>query len=122
MSVNKAMILGFLGKDPETTFSKTGTAMTKFSVATSENWLDKNGQKQERTEWHRIVVWGKLAELCGEYLAKGRQVYVEGKINTECYEKDGKKAYSTQIIADRVEFLTKSGNDGKSTKSDIEPF
>ena len=82
-----------------------GTTVTRLNVATSENWVGKDGQKQERTEWHRIVVWGKLAELCGKYLAKGRQVYVEGRLQTNSYEKNGVKMYSTEIVANTVQFL-----------------
>jgi single-strand DNA-binding protein len=85
--------------------------VANFRIATSDNWTDKNGQKQERTEWHRIVVWGKLAELCGEYLAKGRQCYVEGRLQTrEWTDKEGKKNYTTEVIANQVTFL--GGRDG----------
>lgn len=106
MSVNKVMIIGRLGQDPEMKYTPSGAAVCNFSVATSENWTDKSGQKQERTEWHRIVVWGKLAELCNQYLAKGRQAYIEGKLQTRSWDdKDGNKRYTTEILANTVQFL-----------------
>lgn len=109
--VNKAIILGNLGKDPEVRFTPTGQAVANFTIATNESWTDKNGQKQDRTEWHRIVVWGKLAELCGEYLKKGRQAYVEGRLQTrEWTDKENKKNYTTEIVANTVQFL--GGRDG----------
>jgi single-strand DNA-binding protein len=106
--INKAIIIGRLGNDPEVRYTPSGAAVTKFSVATSEEWKDKtSGEKKERTEWHRITAWGKLGELCGEYLAKGRQVYVEGRIQTSSYDdKDGVKRYSTEIVASDVQFLS----------------
>lgn len=104
--VNKVILVGNLGQDPEVRYSASGSPVANFSIATSESWNDKNGQRQERTEWHRIVAWGKLAELCGEYLAKGRQVYVEGKLQTRNWEdRDGNKRYTTEIIANQVTFL-----------------
>lgn len=89
--VNKVIIVGRLGADPETRQVGNGGTVARLSVATSENWVDKEGQKQERTEWHRIVVWGKLAEICGRHLAKGRQVYVEGRLQTRSWEDQGQK-------------------------------
>lgn len=103
--VNKVIIVGRLGNDPEMKTVSPNSTVTRLSVATSENWVDKNGQKQERTEWHRIVVWGKLAEICGKYLAKGRQVYVEGRLQTRSWEDQGQKKYSTEIVANTVQFL-----------------
>ncbi|MEK6627574.1 MAG: single-stranded DNA-binding protein [Bdellovibrionota bacterium] len=103
--VNKVIIIGRLGQDPEMKAIGQGTTVTRLNVATSENWTGKDGQKQERTEWHRVVVWGKLAEICGKYLAKGRQVYVEGRLQTSSYEKNGVKMYSTEIVATTVQFL-----------------
>lgn len=103
--VNKVIIIGRLGQDPEMKAVGQGTTVTRLNVATSENWTGKDGQKQERTEWHRVVVWGKLAEICGKYLAKGRQVYVEGRLQTTSYEKNGVKMYSTEIVATTVQFL-----------------
>ena len=106
MSVNKAIIIGNLGADPEVKTSQGGTTFANLSVATNEKWTDKSGQKQERTEWHRVTVFGKTAENCGKYLKKGRQVYVEGKIQTDKYEKDGQTHYSTKIVAQNVTFLS----------------
>src|SRR5687768_14804676 len=109
--VNKAILIGNLGADPEVRFTPSGQPVANFRIATSESWNDKNGQKQERTEWHRIVVWGKLAELCGEYLKKGRQCYVEGRLQTrEWTDKEGKKNYATEVVAQSVTFL--GGRDG----------
>lgn len=103
--VNKVIIVGRLGADPETKQVGNGGTVARLSVATSENWVDKEGQKQERTEWHRIVVWGKLAEICGRHLSKGRQVYVEGRLQTRSWEDNGQKKYSTEIVANTVQFL-----------------
>jgi single-strand DNA-binding protein len=106
MSVNKVIILGRLGQDPELKYTPSGTSVCNFSLATSESWTDKSGQKQEKTEWHRIVVWGKLAELCNQYLTKGRQAFVEGKLQTRSWEdKDGSKRYATEILASTVQFI-----------------
>jgi single-strand DNA-binding protein len=103
--INKVIIVGRLGQDPEMKAVGQGSTVTRLNVATSESWVDKNGQKQERTEWHRVTVWGKLAELCGKYLAKGRQVYVEGKLQTRSWEDNGQKKYATDIVASTVQFL-----------------
>jgi single-strand DNA-binding protein len=104
--VNKVILIGNLGADPEVRFTPGGQAVANFRIATSESWTDKNGQKQERTEWHRIVVWGKLAELCGEYLKKGRQCYVEGRLQTrEWTDKENRKNYTTEVVANAVTFL-----------------
>jgi single-strand DNA-binding protein len=104
--VNKAILIGNLGADPEVRFTTGGQAVANFRIATSESWKDKNGQQQERTEWHRIVVWGKLAELCGEYLKKGRQCFVEGRIQTrEWTNKENQKQYTTEVVATQVTFL-----------------
>ncbi len=109
-SVNKVMLIGRLGQAPEVK-QVNNTSVAKFSVATSENWTDKNGQKQERTEWHRIVVWGKTAENCGKYLDKGRQVYIEGRLQTRSWEDDkGQKKYATEIVANSVTFLGSAGD------------
>jgi single-strand DNA-binding protein len=109
--VNKAIVVGNLGSDPEVRFTPSGQAVANFRIATNESWTDKSGQKQERTEWHRIVVWGKLGELCGEYLKKGRQCYVEGRLQTrEWTDKENKKNYTTEIVANNVVFL--GGRDG----------
>lgn len=104
--INKVILIGRLGADPEIKTVGSGQQVARLSVATSENWTDKEGQKQERTEWHRIVVWGKLAELCGRFLAKGRQVYVEGRLQTRSWEdQGGAKRYTTEIVANTVQFL-----------------
>ena len=112
-SINKVIIVGRLGKEPE--LKDVGQSQVcKFSVATSEKWTDKNGQKQERTEWHNIVVWGKLADICGTYLKKGSEVYIEGKLQTESYEKDGQKKYITNIVAATVQFIGGGSGGGAS--------
>jgi len=106
MSVNKVILIGRLGQDPELKYTPSGQAVCNFTLATSENWSDKNGQKQERTEWHRIVVWGKLGELCNQYLQKGRQAFVEGRLQTRSWDgKDGQKRYTTETVAMTVQFL-----------------
>jgi len=105
--INKAIIVGRLGRDPEVRYTPDGTAVANFSVATSEEWKDKNtGEKRERTEWHRVVAFRRLGEICGEYLSKGRQVYVEGRIQTRDWEdKDGNKRYTTEIVANQMQML-----------------
>jgi len=107
MSVNKVLLLGNLGRDPEVRYLPSGNAVANFSIATSENFTDRNGSKQEKTDWHNIVVYGKQAETCGQYLKKGRQVFIEGRISYRNYEaKDGSgKRYVTEIVAPRVQFL-----------------
>jgi len=106
MSVNKVILLGRLGQDPELKYTPGGAPVCNFSLATSEAWTDKQGQKQEKTEWHRVVVWGKLAELCNQYLAKGRQAFVEGRLQTRSWDdKDGNKRYTTEINAATVQFI-----------------
>lgn len=106
MSVNKVILVGRLGQNPEVKYTPSGAAVTNFSIATSENWMDKSGQKQERTEWHRIVVWGKTAENCAQYLSKGRQVFVEGRLQTRQWQdKDGQTKYTTEVQAQAVQFL-----------------
>lgn len=112
-SVNKAIIVGNLGRDPEVKYTPSGTAVTNFSVATTDRWRDKDGNNQERTEWHRIVAFDKLAEVCGEYLAKGRAVYVEGNIRTRSWDdREGNKRYTTEIVARTVQFLSPRGEGG----------
>ncbi len=106
MSMNKVLLLGRLGTDPELKNLPTGAEVCNFSVATSEKWTDKQGQKQERTEWHRIVVWGKLASVCNQYLKKGQQTFIEGKVATRSWEaEDGTKRYATEIVAQNVQFI-----------------
>jgi single-strand DNA-binding protein len=117
MSINKVILVGNLGQDPELKYTPGGAAVCNFSVATSETWVDKSGQKQDKTEWHRVVVWGKMAELCKQYLAKGRQAYIEGKLQTRSWEdKDGQKRYTTEINAVTVQFL--GGAQGASRQSE----
>jgi single-strand DNA-binding protein len=104
--INKVILVGNLGNDPEVRYSQSGAAITTISVATSDSWTDKNGEKQERTEWHRVKFFGKLAEIAGEYLKKGRQVYIEGALRTEKYtDKNGVDKYSTDIIANEMQML-----------------
>ena len=104
--VNKVIIVGMLGKDPDVRYTQGGTTITSISVATNESWKDKNGEKQERTEWHRVKFFGKLAEIAGEYLKKGGQVYIEGSLRTEKYtDKQGVEKYSTDIIANQLQML-----------------
>jgi single-strand DNA-binding protein len=117
MSVNKVMLIGNLGKDPEVRFTAGGRAVARFPLATSEVWNDAEGQRQERTEWHNVVVWGKQAETCGQYLAKGRQVFVEGSVRTRQYDdKEGNRRYMTEIIAQRVQFLGGGGGRGAESR------
>jgi single-strand DNA-binding protein len=105
--INKVILIGRLGQDPEVRYTQDGTAVATFSIATSIEWNDKqSGEKKEKTEWHRIVAWRKLGEICGEYLAKGRQVYVEGRLQTRSWEdKDGVRRYTTEVVANDVQFL-----------------
>lgn len=109
--INKVIIVGNLGADPETRYTGSGTAITSLRIATSEAWTDKqSGEKQERTEWHRVKLFGKLAEIAGEYLKKGRQVYIEGSLRTDKYtDKDGVERYSTDIIANEMQMLGGQG-------------
>ena len=130
--VNKAIIIGHLGADPEVRQISSGQTVTTLSVATSESWTDRTGQKQEKTEWHRVVVWGKQAESCGKYLSKGRQVYLEGRLQTRSWEdQQGQKRYTTEIVATTVQFLgaqggqrdqhSQSSKDGDSDFQDFGP-
>jgi single-strand DNA-binding protein len=121
--INKVIIVGRLGKDPEVRQVGEGNTVCKFSLATSENWMDKNGTKQEKTEWHNIVVWGKLAEICGKYLNKGRQAYIEGRLTTRSWEdQQGQKRYTTEIVANTVEFLGGNASGEKSSGSSSSDF
>jgi len=105
-SVNKVILIGNLGRDPETRYMPDGGAITNISIATTENWKDKNGDKQEKTEWHRVAFFGKLAEIAGEYLKKGSQVYVEGRLQTRKWQdKDGQDKYTTEIVANAMQML-----------------
>lgn len=119
MSVNKVILIGNLGKDPEVRFTANGRAVARFPIATSEQWTDAEGNRQERTEWHNIIVWGKQGESCGQYLAKGRQVFVEGSIRSRSFDdKNGNKRYITEIVAQRVRFL--GGGGGTRVAPEIE--
>jgi single-strand DNA-binding protein len=105
-SVNKVILIGNLGRDPELRYTAGGQPVASFSVATNERWNDREGKPQERTEWHRIVVWGKQAENCANYLAKGRTVYIEGRLQTREWEdKEGQKRQTTEVVAQTVQFL-----------------
>jgi single-strand DNA-binding protein len=118
--------VGRLGSDPETKAVGSGQNVSRFNLATSESWMDKTGQKQERTEWHRVVCWGKLADLAGKYLAKGRQVYIEGKLQTRTWEdQQGAKKYTTEIIANNLQFLspvTEKSSSSHSMQDDSQGF
>ena len=112
-SVNKVILVGNLGRDPETRYMPDGGAITNISIATTDTWKDKAGEKQEKTEWHRVAFFGKLAEIAGEYLKKGSQVYVEGRLQTRKWQdKDGADKYTTEIIADRMQMLGSRGGAG----------
>ena len=119
-SVNKAILIGNLGADPELRYTASGTAVAGFNMATTERYKDKNGELQERTEWHSIVCWGRLGELANEYLKKGRSVYIEGRIQTRNYEdKDGIKRYRTEIVALQMQFLGgRGGTEQQSAPSE----
>ena len=111
-SINKVILIGNLGADPELKYTPSSRALCNLRVATTEVFKDKSGVKQERTEWHRVTVWGEQAENCSKYLAKGRSVYIEGKLQTRSYEKEGQKHYATDVVADRVVFLGGGGPGG----------
>jgi single-strand DNA-binding protein len=112
-SVNKVILVGNLGADPEVRYMPSGDAITNIRLATTDSWKDKNGEKQERTEWHRVAFFGKLAEIAGEYLKKGSQVYVEGRIQTRKWQdKEGQDRYTTEIVADRMQMLGGRGSGG----------
>lgn len=111
--VNKAIIIGNLGGDVDVRYTQSGTAIANFNVATTEKWKDKDGQAQEKTEWHRVSAFARLAEVCGEYLGKGSKVYIEGRIQTRQWEdKDGNKRYTTEIVAKEMKMLGSKGGDG----------
>lgn len=108
--INKAILVGRLGKDPEIRYTPDGTMVTSFRLATDESWKDKNGDKVQKTEWHQIVTYRKLAEICGKYLVKGKLVFIEGKIQTRTWDdKEGKKHYTTEIIANNMQMLDSKG-------------
>jgi len=111
--INKAILIGNLGNDPEVRYTQSGTAVANFSVATTERWKDQSGEQKEQTEWHRIVAFGRLGEICGEYLAKGSKVYIEGRIQTRQWDdKDGNKRYTTEIVAREMKMLSPKNSMG----------
>lgn len=111
--INKVILIGNLGADPELRYTSGGQAVTDLRLATSRRWTGKDGSQQEDTQWHRVVVWGKQAEHCKEYLAKGRQCYVEGRLQTRSWEdRDGNKRYTTEVVAQTVQFLSGRGGGG----------
>jgi single-strand DNA-binding protein len=113
-SVNKVILVGNLGADPELRYTPAGTPVATFNVATHEQWTNKSGEKGERTEWHRIVAWARLGEICGEYLHKGKQVYIEGRLQTRAWEdREGNKRYTTEIVAQTMQMLGPSGKEGR---------
>jgi single-strand DNA-binding protein len=122
MSVNKAILIGRLGKDPETRYMTNGEAVTNATLATSENWKDKNGEKQERTEWHNLVFYRRLAEIAGEYLKKGSQVYIEGRIQTRKYQdKEGRDRYITEIVVNEMQMLSSKSSGGGFEEASSRP-
>jgi single-strand DNA-binding protein len=126
-SINKVILVGRLGKDPEVKFTQGGTPVAHFSVATDEVWKDQAGQKQQRTEWHNVVAWSRLAEICGDYLKKGRLVYIEGRLQTRSWEdKDGNKRSTTEVKADEMVMLgagksdeTRQGREGSAREKEL---
>ena len=121
--VNKAIIVGTLGQDPEVTYAASGSAVVNISVATNESWKDKDGVKQDRTEWHRVVMFGKLGEIAGQYLKKGSQAYFEGKIQTRKWQdKTGQDRYSTEIVANEMQMLgSKNRGSNERTEAHSKP-
>ncbi len=115
--VNRVILVGHLGADPELRYTASGTAVAKFRIATTEVFTDRSGTRQERTEWHRIVAWGKLAEICGQYLSKGRLVFIEGRIRSDSWEQEGVKRYSYEIVADTMKML----GGGRGPEREAEP-
>ena len=115
IGINKVILVGNLGQDPEVRYTTSGAAVTNITVATTESWTDKNtGQKQEKTEWHRVVFFGRLAEIAGEYLRKGRQVYIEGRLQTRKWQdKNGQDRYTTEIVANEMQMLGGNPSGGK---------
>jgi len=123
-SVNKVILLGNLGRDPETRYTTGGDAVTNLRIATTETWKDKSGEKQEKTEWHSVVLFGRQAEIAGEYLKKGRSVYIEGRLQTRKYtDKEGVEKYATEIVGDRMQLLggPRDGGGAASGPGDEEP-
>jgi len=120
--VNKVILIGNLGRDPEIRYTRDGTTVANLNLATSDSWNDAQGQRQERTEWHRVVAFGKLAEITKEYLSKGRQIYIEGRLQTRSWEdKEGNKRYTTEIKADQMVMLGGRGGEGGSRSAGPPP-
>lgn len=121
-SLNKVMLIGNLGKDPEVRYTTSGTAVASFSIATSEKFKSKNGEWEEKTEWHNITLWGRLAEIAGEYLAKGKTVYIEGRLQTRKWQdRDGRDRYTTEIVGDKMQMFGGKGDGGGRAKVSEEP-
>ena len=121
--INKVILVGNLGQDPEIKYTAGGAAVTTISIATSDSWKDKDtGEDQERTEWHRVVLWRRLAEITGEYLKKGSKVYIEGQLQTRKWEQDGQTRYTTEIVAKDIQFLDSKGNSESSERSNSDSF
>jgi single-strand DNA-binding protein len=116
--INKVILVGNLGADPEMRYTADGTAICRLRVATSRRYTDKQGNRQEETAWHRVDAWGKLAEICGQYLSKGRQVYIEGRLKYGSYEKDGVKHYTTDIVAENMQMLGAGGGRGEEREAE----
>ena len=117
-SINKVILIGRLGRDPEVKYTPSGQAVAKFSIATDETYKDRNGEQQRRTEWHNIVAWRRLAEICGEYLVKGKLVYIEGRIQTRQWEdREGNKRNTTEIVAREMQMLSPKGEGDRSESS-----
>lgn len=113
--INKVILVGNLGQDPEVKYTAGGTAVTTLSIATSDSWKDKEtGEDRERTEWHRVVLWRRLAEIAGEYLKKGSKVYIEGQLQTRKWEQEGQTRYTTEVIASEMQFLDSKGSSNNS--------
>ena len=116
-SINKVMLIGNLGSDPELRFTPNGVQVANFSLATTESWTDKSGERQERAEWHRIVLWRRLAEIAGQYLKKGSKIYIEGKLQTRSWEdQNGQKRYTTEVVANSMEML----DGGQATVAEVD--
>ncbi len=122
MSVNKAILIGRLGKDPELRYTPSGKAVTSFSLATTERWTGADGQRNESTTWHNIIAWGKQAELLKEYLSKGREVYIEGRIDNRSYEdKEGNKRYISEVVVQNFSFIGSRGDQDNGPRRESEP-
>jgi single-strand DNA-binding protein len=121
-SLNKVMLIGNLGKDPEVRYTTSGTAVASFSIATTERFKNKNGEWEEKTEWHNITLWSRLAEIAGEYLAKGRTVYIEGRLQTRKWQdRDGRDRYTTEIVGEKMQMLGGKGEGGGRARTTEEP-